>query len=108
MKRTQLSADELKALRAVPVSATAPNRLRVAMAMLDLTQTDVARGADRTQASISDIYNFVATDVKLSTLRALADFFGCSIDDLFPRIAPAAVDDGQAALPFRGRKAVNA
>lgn len=84
MKRTQLSGDELKALRVVPVTAASPNRVRVAMAMLDLTQTDVARGTNRSQASISDICNFVSTDVKLPTLHALAAFFGCTVDDLFP------------------------
>lgn len=105
MKRTQLNGDELKALRVVPVTSVAPNRLRNAMVMLDLTQNDVALGTSLTQATISDIYNFKVLDVKYTTLRALADFFGCAIDDLFPRVGEAAAAD-QPALPFRAKTAV--
>lgn len=103
MKRTQLSGEELKALRAAPVTATSPNRLRVAMALLGLSQAEVAAGAQLTRPTISDIYNFKVLDVKLGTLRALADFFGCSIDDLFPAIGEASAD--QIPLPLK-RKAI--
>lgn len=101
MKRTQLNGEELKALRLVPATPSSPNRLRVAMAMLDLTQNDVAQGTSLTQATISDIYNFKVRDVKLATLRALADFFHCSIDDLFPRVGEAPAD--QPILPFKAK-----
>lgn len=99
MKRSQLNGDELKALRVMPATAASPNRLRVAMAMLDLTQNDIAQGTSLTQTTISDICNFRVVDVKLSTLHALARFFGCAIDDLFPRVGEAPTD--QPILPFK-------
>ncbi len=68
--------------------------------MLDLTQREVAAGTNLTPPTVSDIYNFKVLDVKLGTLRALAEFFGCTIDDIFPRIPAAAADD-QPVLPFK-------
>jgi transcriptional regulator with XRE-family HTH domain len=100
VKRTSLSGEELKSLRAAPVTAAAPNRLRVAMGLLGLSQVDVVVGAQLTRPTVSDIYNFRVVDVKLSTLRALARFFGCGIDDLFPPVS-AAEPDNQVPLPFR-------
>lgn len=106
MKRTTLNAEELKALRAVPVTRALPNRLRVAMAMLDLVQSDVAAGTDLTQATISDIYNGRYVDLKHSTVQRLSVFFGCAIEDLFPRAAEDDARRDQPALPFRGKAAV--
>lgn len=105
MKRTQLTAEELRALRAVPVTAALPNRLRIAMAMLDLTQTDVATHTDLTQATISDIYNAKYIDLKHSTVQRLAALFGCAIEDLFPPVGDDAARD-QPPLPFVSRKAL--
>lgn len=105
MKRTTLNAEELKALRAVPVTAALPNRLRVAMAMLDMVQADVAAGTQLTQATISDIYNARYTDLKHSTVQRLAAFFDCSIEDLFPPVEEVVRRD-QPALPFTRKTAV--
>lgn len=99
MKRTALTADELRALRAVPVTAALPNRLRIAMAMLDLTQSDVAARTELTQATISDIYNAKYSDLKHSTVQRLAGLFGCAIEDLFPPVGDDTARD-QPPLPF--------
>lgn len=82
-----------------------PNRLRIVMAMLDLTQIEVASGSDLTQATISDIYNARYTDLKHSTVQRLAVLFGCAIEDLFPPVGEESARD-QPALPFRRKDAV--
>ena len=69
--------------------------------MLDLAQTEVAAGTGLTQSTISEIHNFRTVDLKLSTLRALADFFGCAIDDLFPRVSHETSSADQPVLPFK-------
>ena len=104
VKRTTLTAEELRALRAVPVTASHPNRLRIVMSMLTLTQADVATGTSLTQATISDIYNARYADLKHSTVSRLSFLFGCAIEDLFPRVVASERD--QPALPFQRKTAV--
>lgn len=82
-----------------------PNRLRVLMAMLDVTQSEVAGGAALAQPTISDIYSGNYTDLKYGTVQRIAEFFGCQVEDIFPKIEPAAVSTNQPALPFRRRAA---
>lgn len=84
MQRNILTTDQLKALRAVPVSETMPNRLKIAMTMTDATQIDVASSTNLTQATISDIVNGNYRDLKHSTVHRIAEFFGCAIEDIFP------------------------
>lgn len=84
MKRT-LTAEELTALRAVPVRPPMRNRLAIAMAFVQATQIDVAEGAGLTQATISDIVNGKYADLKHSTVDAIAAYFGAQIEDIFPR-----------------------
>lgn len=84
VQRTTLSPDQLKALRAVPVHEGMPNRLKIAMTMTDATQMDVAFSTNLTQATISDISNGNYRDLKHSTVQAIAGFFGCLIEDIFP------------------------
>lgn len=105
MKRTRLSSDELKALRAVPVSVDKPNRVRAACGILGLSQSDIVAGTQLSRPTVSDIYNFQVSDVKYTTLRALADFFGCAIDDLFPAVGDAPSAD-QLALPLKRKAAI--
>lgn len=71
------------------------------MAMLDLTQVEVANGIRRSQAAVSAIYNFDYDDVKLTTLQRLAEFFGCTIDDIFPHVSPETANGDQPVLPFK-------
>lgn len=78
-----LSRDKLKQLRAEPLGAS-PNRVRRARELAELTQVQIAAATGLTQAFISSIENGDYSDVTLTTSRALARFFGCQIEDLFP------------------------
>lgn len=80
----RLTDEQTKALRAVPVTPTMPNRLRIAMALTDSTQNEVAVGTSLAQPTISDIYNGKYVDLKHSTVQVVAAYFGVSIEDIFP------------------------
>jgi transcriptional regulator with XRE-family HTH domain len=80
----RITGDKLTALRAVPVTAEIPNRLRVACALAEVSQTDVAEGTGLSVPTISDIYNGKYNDLKHSTVELIAGFFGVLIEDIFP------------------------
>jgi transcriptional regulator with XRE-family HTH domain len=101
----QLTAEEVTALRVVPLSDELPNRVPIAMVMTDATQTDIAEGTGLSQATISDIRNGNYVDLKHSTLKKLAAFFGCQIEDLFPPTNDDEESREQRTLPFASRKA---
>lgn len=84
MERKPLTADQITALRAVPLSTELPNRLRIAMALANVTQVEVAEGTALTQATVSDIRNGKYGDLKHSTVQRIAEFFGVFIEDIFP------------------------
>lgn len=79
-----LTEEQLTALRAVPVSKELPNRLRVAMALADVKQVELAESIGMSQASVSDIRNGKYNDLKHATVQRFAEFFGCYIEDIFP------------------------
>lgn len=79
-----LTEEQLTALRAVPVTKDFPNRLRVAMALADVKQVELAEGVGMSQASVSDIRNGKYNDLKHTTVQRFADYFGCYIEDIFP------------------------
>lgn len=82
-----LSDEQLAALRGAPVVGGS-NRLRVALALAEAKQVEIAKAADIRQPNLSDLvrgrYGRVTTD----TAGKLADVFGCQIEDLFPRTGP--------------------
>ncbi len=61
-----------------------PNRLRVAIAMAKVKQTEVAAATGVFAPNLSDIVNGKYKAVTVETARKLADYFGVSIEDLFP------------------------
>ena len=71
------------ALRALPLMDQ-PNRLRLALAMSDSTQTEVSDETGIARPSLSDIVNGKYGDLQIETGRKLAGYFGCQIEDLFP------------------------
>jgi len=79
-----LSTKQLSALRR---AEGAPNRLRAAMALGEVTQVEVAAAIGVTQPHVSEIVNGNYSRLPLQTAQKLAEFFGCSIDDLFPSVA---------------------
>ena len=60
------------------------NRVRAARHLSGLTQVQLSRALGCTQSWLSDIerQRWASTDVE--TARRLSQFFGCTIEDLFP------------------------
>ena len=83
MSSFKLSEAQLEALRGTPVGVS--NRLRIALALAEAKQVEIAKAAGIRQPNLSDLvrgrYGRVTTD----TAGRLADVFGCQIEDLFPR-----------------------
>lgn len=88
--RSALTAEQLTALRAAPASGTG-NRIRVAMALANLRYIDLVAGMPTVGRShLSRIVNGHVPNVELRTAQTFADFFGCTVDDLFPMIERSA------------------
>jgi DNA-binding XRE family transcriptional regulator len=78
-----LTAEQVMALRATPLG-TMPNKVALALTMLNVQQGDAAAAMDMPRASLSKIVNGRYEDIQLDTARRVSEFFGCAIEDLFP------------------------
>lgn len=78
-----LSRDKLIRLRAMPVG-TSGNRLDYAMDLAEITQVQLGERTGFAQPYISRIANGFHERMPLDTARAIADVFGCTVDDIFP------------------------
>lgn len=78
-----LSGRKLKELRTAAVGASG-NRVSCAMALAGLTQVQLAEAIGETQPFISDIARGRYGDTTIAKARKFAEYFGCSIEDLFP------------------------
>lgn len=79
-----LTPEQIHALRSVPLAGM-PNKVRLARMMLGLRQAFVANEVGVKAPYLSDIERGEYKDVPLeSVLRPLSEFFGCTIEDLFP------------------------
>lgn len=76
-----LTTEQLRRLRRIQ---TTGNRIKAAREMLTLTQVQLASAIGITQSSLSDIERTRYMGVTLETARKFSDYFGCSIEDLFP------------------------
>lgn len=76
-----LNEQQLAALR---LSEATPNRLRVAMALLHVTQVQLAAALGVEQSFISKVVRGRYSRLDLRFGQRLAAYFGCSVDDLFP------------------------
>ena len=79
-----LTKSQLQKLRRAPL--TGANRLQLAMSLPKprITQVQLAAAVDLSQPYVSAICNGAYSEIPLETTRALAQFFGCAIEDLFP------------------------
>lgn len=77
-----LTVRQLKELRSMQVDE--PNKLRKAMELAGVTQVQIAAAVGVTQPHVSDIANGKYTALPIETARRFSNFFGCTIDDLFP------------------------
>jgi DNA-binding XRE family transcriptional regulator len=78
----KLTTEQLAALQAVPL--TGRNRLKVAFALLDVTQRVAVKTTGITPQRMSGLVKGNYHSVTLPEAEQLADFFGCAIEDLFP------------------------
>jgi DNA-binding XRE family transcriptional regulator len=78
-----LTREKLRRLRAEPLGS-ARNKVRLARELAGLTQVQVAEKAHYTQAFISSLERGEYADVTVTTAQALAELFGCAIEDIFP------------------------
>jgi transcriptional regulator with XRE-family HTH domain len=65
-----------------------PNRVRVALDLLGVTQLEASGETGIHPSTMSQIVNGKHGDVKLDTGRRLAEYVGCAIEDLFPATEP--------------------
>lgn len=79
----KLSPEQLAAVRSVPADVI-PNRLRIAFAVAGVKQAEACAAIGLIPSQMSDLVNGKYRTVSVDTARSLADFFGCSIEDLFP------------------------
>lgn len=70
-------------MRAVPLGEM-PNKLRIAIAMTAVRQNDVAEETGVLASDISDFVNGKYPIAIIQKAGRLAEFFGCSIEDIFP------------------------
>ncbi len=82
-----LTRSQVQALRREPAQ---PNRLALAIELAGVTQVDVAAAIGCTQSNISKLAAGKHSRLDLELTRNLADYFGCSLDDLFPAKAAVA------------------
>lgn len=77
-----LTATQLRTLRAAPNDG--PNKIRLAMFAAGVTQVELEHAIGLPQPYISAIIRGKSRRLPLSTARKFADYFKCSVDDLFP------------------------
>jgi transcriptional regulator with XRE-family HTH domain len=77
-----LTAAQIRTLRSAPL--TGPNKLKLAMALAEVTQAEVAERLGIKQPQVSDVVRGEYVDMPLETSRRYARCFGVSVEDLFP------------------------
>lgn len=77
-----LTRTKLRELRKAPLDA--PNKLRLAIALSGVTQMQVAEAVGVAQSQVSEDAAGKFSEISLGKARAYADYFGCTIEDLFP------------------------
>lgn len=79
-----LSPEQLEALRALPLLSM-PNKVEVALAMVQAKQNDIVASDESLDPSIvSRIVNGKYSTLDIELARKFSTFFGCQTDDLFP------------------------
>lgn len=75
-----LTEQQLAIVRSEPGS----NRMARAMGLTRVTQTTLADAIGLSQPYVSDVIRGRYKTITVANARKFADFFGCSIEDLFP------------------------
>lgn len=79
-----LTPSQLRRLRNLPNDGT--SRIRAARQLAKLTQVELAAEVGMGQSFLSDLERGRWATAKVDTARRFAEFFGCTIDDLFPSV----------------------
>ena len=77
-----LSRAKLRELRQAPLDG--PNKLKLAIALAETTQIEVAKAVGVAQSQVSEDAAGKFSELSLQKARDYAHFFGCELDDLFP------------------------
>lgn len=77
-----LTPEQIAAIRAVPLG-TMPNKVRIVLAMTGCQQTDIVAETGLTAAQVSNAATGKGVTT-VDTARAIAKFFECEIELLFP------------------------
>ena len=77
-----LSRTQLTELRGAPATTS---RVGVAIRLLNVTQMVVAAATGLPQPYVSDVARGRYQTITVENARKFAEFFGCAIEDLFPR-----------------------
>lgn len=84
-----LNARQLRELRSAPVGESG-NRVKLAQRLAEVTQEDIAAALGEHQPYVSDVARGRYQTITVAKARKFADYFGCSIEDLFPVAASEA------------------
>lgn len=78
-----LTSKQLKQLRETPVGPVG-NRVQRAIDLAEETQTSVARAIELSYTYVSDTARGRYHTISVDNAHKFAEFFGCTIEDLFP------------------------
>lgn len=78
-----LTNAQIRSLRSLPGQASG-NRLGFAIRLARMTQGDLARATGFSQPYISDVVRGRYGTITLGNARRFAQYFGCTLEDLFP------------------------
>ena len=81
-----LTAEQLQRLRAEPATG---NRVGAAVRLAGITQTQLAEALDEANSYVSDLARGRYNSTTVAKAHKFAEFFGCSIEDLFPATSEA-------------------
>jgi len=80
-----LSQTQLDELRQTPVGSSG-NRVQAALDLLKVTQTAAGEAIGLKTSYVSDVARGRMATVELKTAYKFTVFFGCAVEDLFPRV----------------------
>lgn len=83
-----LTPSKRRALRAAPLEGG--SRLKAAIKLAGITQTQLAEAIGVAQSQVSEDATGKFSEMSLGKARAYAEYFGVSIDDLFPHVQAVA------------------
>ncbi len=78
-----LSSEQIEQLRAAPPAGS--NRIARACQLAGIRQVDLANAIGFPQQYVSDVARDRFRTITVDNARRFAEFFGCAIEDLFPR-----------------------